>query len=313
MAWFGEWHDRVLDYVEQEYIPELPDDNQMLSYNESVNYLNTLLEQEAQMKDPDEMEAQRHLINDAYAAALETNRPILEAMDVILEEIDQTDPQWLQAIILWDATPLKMADYCRNEGEEACARLVNFLENDTDRMYEYVKFGGVRQGFYGQALDLQNHLLNNVMTPGYDVLPKLVLAVALELTAPKHHFDDVDHLIDPVERYKHYEEAYLQGELDPYFENLSVWELRHVVNSDAPNEQMVWGRQMLKDFRPDFVTFPEHNWRYNRIMTTDVTYTKPSWKEGVPRDYQQIISGGGLCGPRAQFARFISRSFGVPS
>lgn len=39
----------------------------------------------------------------------------------------------------------------------------------------------------------------------------------------------------------------------------------------------------------------------------------PEWKTGCPRTYQQMISGGGKCGPRAWFGRFVCKSFGIPT
>ena len=124
--------------------------------------------------------------------------------------------------------------------------------------------------------------------------------------------DTPDIFINPLERYKHYEEAYLNGELDPYFETMSVYNLRMVVNADAPNAQLAWGRRMLRDYHPDFVWLEDLGWRYNKICPSDVRYNKPQWTHS-PRDYMQILSGGGLCGPRAWFARFICKAHGIPT
>ena len=51
---------------------------------------------------------------------------------------------------------------------------------------------------------------------------------------------------NPVKRYHHYKKAYLEGELDPTFKNLSTWDLRMVVNGDEPDETLAWGREMLQ-------------------------------------------------------------------
>jgi hypothetical protein len=73
---------------------------------------------------------------------------------------------------------------------------------------------------------------------------KIALACALELASPVYEFDTTT-LVDPVERYKHFVEAHKSGELDPTFPFFSVWEMRQIVNCDAPNEQMTWCRKMV--------------------------------------------------------------------
>jgi len=73
---------------------------------------------------------------------------------------------------------------------------------------------------------------------------KIALACALELASPVYEFDTTT-IVDPVERYKHFVEAHKSGELDPSFPFFSVWEMRQIVNCDAPNEQMTWCRKMV--------------------------------------------------------------------
>ena len=75
----------------------------------------------------------------------------------------------------------------------------------------------------------------------------------------------------------HYEKAYLNGELDPAFTNMTTWECRFITNSDAPDEQIAWGREMLRNYRPDLIFGPDYRWRYSRIVKTDVAYKRPAW------------------------------------
>ena len=71
------------------------------------------------------------------------------------------------------------------------------------------------------------------------------LPCSLELASPMYEFD-TSIKIDPVARYQHFVEAHKAGELDPAFPFFSIWEMRQIVNCDAPNDQMKWCRQMVR-------------------------------------------------------------------
>jgi len=143
-------------------------------------------------------------------------------------------------------------------------------------------------------------------------LQKLALAVALELCSPLKLFDSASKFVDPMQRYVHYEQAYLYGELDPAFEHFQVWEMRNIVNCDATDEELGWGRQCLMNYRPDIVNSDDPTWRYCAIVRTDVAYKNPDWYKN-PHSYDQILAGGGKCGPRAWYGRFICKAFGIPT
>jgi hypothetical protein len=118
-----------------------------------------------------------------------------------------------------------------------------------------------------------------------------------------------------VKRYLHYEKAYLDGELDAAFKNFSVWEYRMVVACDAPDHILAWGREMLRNYRPDHIYNPDYGWRYSATVRTEVPYGSQNVKDDLPslQQYQNIIKDGGVCGRRAFFGRFILRSFGIPT
>ena len=118
-----------------------------------------------------------------------------------------------------------------------------------------------------------------------------------------------------MKRYLHYEKAYLDGELDPAFERLSTWDLRIVVDGDEPDETLAWGREMLRNYRPDHIYNPNYGWRYVSIVRTDVKYGSGDVKYDRPelQIYQNILMNGGVCGRRAFFGRFILRAFGIPT
>ncbi|HEX5789828.1 MAG TPA: hypothetical protein VFY13_01690, partial [Luteolibacter sp.] len=151
-------------------------------------------------------------------------------------------------------------------------------------------------------------------------LQRLALAVALEHAVPitqsrAEAATDAPTVVDPVKRYLHYEKAFLDGELDACFKDLSVWDYRWVVNGDEPEEVLAWGRTMLRNYRPDAISTPDFRWRYVRSVKTEVKYGSGDQKNDLPtlHQYQNIIMNGGVCGRRAFFGRFILRSFGIPT
>jgi hypothetical protein len=124
------------------------------------------------------------------------------------------------------------------------------------------------------------------------VLERLQLAVALEHAEPIAIFGTNSQFLHPVDRYMHYRNAYLCGDLDAHFPQFNVWELRHIVDADASNDELHWGRQSLMAYRPDIVISPDPSWNYCLIVKTDVAYATPDWYKS-PKTYDQILSGGG--------------------
>lgn len=100
-------------------------------------------------------------------------------------------------------------------------------------------------------------------------------ATSLEHAVPIPHNNpqaqtDAPATVDPVKRYLHNEKAYLDGELDPAFENFSAWEYRMIVQCGAPDTMLAWGREMLRNYRPDYIATPDGGWRYAQIVKSDV-------------------------------------------
>jgi hypothetical protein len=151
-------------------------------------------------------------------------------------------------------------------------------------------------------------------------LQRLALGISLEHAVPIAQSNpkaqtDAPATVDPVKRYLHYEKAYLDGELDPAFKELTVWEYRNAVNGNEPAEALAWGREMLRNYRPDHIYNPDYGWRYSGVVRTDVKYGSQNVKNDKPvlQNFQNIICNGGVCGRRAFFGRFILRSFGIPT
>jgi hypothetical protein len=152
------------------------------------------------------------------------------------------------------------------------------------------------------------------------VLQRLALAVSLEHAVPIAQsnpaaYTNAPAVVDPVKRYLHFEKAFLAGELDPGFKDLSVWDYRNVVNGDETDEVLAWGREMLRNYRPDHISTPDTRWRYVEAVRTDVKYGSKDNQYDRPTQhfFQNIIMNGGICGRRAFFGRFILRSFGIPT
>jgi len=239
------------------------------------------------------------------------------------------------ALVQWTALhqaggPKALADWCAQKSTTSAQRLVKLLQSPAI-VRTWQANGGPKQGAYGRASEIYFELqhangpsdvtLLGCRDPRHAVLERLKLAIALELCAPLDVYpsNPTGH-VDTVQRYIFYEQSFLMGELDPAFANFTVWELRMAIASDATEEELGWGRQCLRNFRPDIVLPPvstaphyhDSRFRYSYIVRTDVTYKAPIQKDGK-LTYPEILDGGGKCGPRAWFGRFICNAFGIPT
>lgn len=76
-----------------------------------------------------------------------------------------------------------------------------------------------------------------------------------------------------------------------------------------------WGREMLRNYRPDHIYNSNYGWRYVSLVSSCVKYGSQDVKYDRPelQNYQNILMNGGVCGRRAFIGRFILRSFGIPT
>lgn len=230
---------------------------------------------------------------------------------------DKLDGKLAKAYILTSATPRGLAEFGELSAEKAAA--VKQLLADEALMKEMVEAGGASFGKYGQAMEIFNAIRKVSPQAKEGVLRRLALATSLEHARPivQENCANIPNQathVHPVKRYLHYEKAYLAGELDPAFKSLTTWELRHVVNCDAPDEVLSWGREMLRTYRPDYMS-GDYGWRYVSSVKGEVPYGSQNVQYDDPANhkYQNIIRNGGVCGRRAFYGRFILRAFGIPT
>jgi hypothetical protein len=255
----------------------------------------------------------------AKAQALEVvaTKELLASLDSFLSA-DMLDAKLAKCAVLTDATPRGLAEFAQQGPEQAA--LVDKLLADAPLMKEMLAAGGAKYGKYGRAMEIYAAIQKASPKASAGNLQRLALATSLEHAMPIPQSAPQDppatpSTVDPVKRYLHYEKAFLDGELDPAFKSFTTWEYRHVVNCDAPDSILAWGREMLRNYRPDHIYNPDYGWRYASTVRTEVPYGSQNVKYDIPsqHQYQNIIKNGGVCGRRAFFGRFILRSFGIPT
>ena len=260
------------------------------------------------------------------AKAAKPGSPEAQQLDRILAS-DALDADLVKFVVLHEATPAALAEFAGKGPAEAA--LVKQLLSDTDLMKQMLVADGANapregRGFgpaqYGPAMRIYTEIQKASEKASDGIFQRLALAISLEHAVPVAQANpeaqpDAPESVDPVKRYLHYEKAFLDGELDPAFEHLSTWDLRMVVNGEEPDETLAWGRDMLRNYRPDHIYNENYGWRYVGIVGSDVKYGSGDVKYDRPelQRYQNIIMNGGVCGRRAFFGRFILRGFGIPT
>jgi hypothetical protein len=259
---------------------------------------------------------------DAEAALVKAKSTMLDGLAALgIERFlssDKLDGVLAKFMVLHEATPRGLAAFAEKSEENAA--LVDALLADTSLMKEMVVHDGAAGGKYGQAMKIYTDILKASPDAKAGVLHQLAIAVALEHAEPVKQTNPVSvtdgpTTVNPITRYKEFESAFLAGELDPAFKKFNAWELRFVVDGDEPEGALAWGREMLRNYRPDQVTMADYRWRYVEAVRTEVRYGSQDVKCDLPElfSYQNMIMNGGICGRRAFFGRYILRSFGIPT
>ena len=253
--------------------------------------------------------------NPAFAQAesnsLNAARPILADVEKFLAG-DALDAKLVKCAVLAEATPQGLAEFAQQGKDEAA--LVERLLADDALMKQMLEAGGAKGGKYGRAMQIYSDIQKARHQAGKGILQRLALGTALEQAVSVIGVAEGGvSAIDPVKRYLNYEKAYLNGELDPAFPNMTAWECRFITNDPFTDEEIVWCREMIRNYYPDHIFEPDYGWRYVKIVRTDVSYATPQWGAVPGSKAAQLINGGGMCGPRAWFGRLAARSFGIPT
>jgi hypothetical protein len=231
---------------------------------------------------------------------------------------DKLDGRLAKYVVLLEATPRGLAEFAQQGKEQEM--LVESLLANAALMKQMLVADGAKDGQYGRAMEIYTGIQKASAKATDGVLQRLALAISLEHAVPIQQRNpkaktDAPATVNPVKRYLHYEKAFLAGELDPAFKTLSVWDYRMVVDGYEPDDTLAWGREMLRNYRPDHITTDDYRWRYVALVRTDVRYGSQYNKYDKPelQFFQNILMNGGVCGRRAFFGRFILRAFGIPT
>jgi hypothetical protein len=251
---------------------------------------------------------------------LSTARVILQDVASVLGS-DSLDSKLMKAAILRNATPRGLAEFAQQGPSEAA--LLDQLFADESLMKQILLAGGANGGEYGEAMQVYTAILEKSERAREvgSIFQRLALGTAIHMPwLPGQEKGGVHNIVyrtqttvDQVERYLHYEKAFLDGELDPAFEEMNTWECRFVTDDPYSNEDLAWMRQMMRTYRPDHITNPDYKWRYVRIVKSDVPYVSPTTDPSLGTPAQQHIALGGICGRRAFYGRLSTRAFGIPS
>ncbi len=282
-----------------------------------------LKERQANLDAVRENEEAYHAAYEAATAELqEAEAQLLQAthalpvIDVL--KSDSLDEKLVRFVVMEEWGPANM-DAFAAQGEQQKA-LVYRLLGDTDLMREMLVADGAADGNYGRAMEILAAIQAASPHAAEGTLRRLAVAISLVHASPVSQRNpiaavDAPAHVDPVNRYLHFEKAYLGGELDPSFSQHDIWHYRWVVDGYEPDDILVWGREMLRNYRPDHIYTENQRWRYVGTVRTEVPYGS-QWNK-YDRDelqfFQNILMNGGICGRRAFFGRFILRAFGVPT
>jgi hypothetical protein len=261
-------------------------------------------------------------LKDAEAALAKSKATTLQTVqDLGLKSLlssNKLDAKLAKYVVLMEATPKGLASFSQQGKEQE--ELISKLLSADELLVEMVVADGAKGGKYGEAMQIYSNIWKASNKVAEGPLRKLALAVSLEHAVPiaqRNAVADTDApaTVDPVKRYLNYEKALLAGELDPAFKDLTVWDYRMVVDGEEPDEILTWGREMLRNYRPDHITTSDYRWRYVAAVRSDIPYGSQDnqYDKDELQFFQNILMNGGICGRRAFFGRFMLRAFGIPT
>lgn len=239
------------------------------------------------------------------------------------------DGKLAQYMVITAATPRGIAEFVEKSTDHE--KLIQQLLADEALMVQMLVADGPTDGKFGEAMKIYTGIQKASAKAKDGVFQRLALAVSLGHAVPigKRSSTGGDSLegdetsggdgsantIDPVKRYLSYEKWYLDGELDPGFKDLSVWNMVMAVNASDPDEILAWGREMLRNLRPDCIPDDGNTSVYVNVVDKEISYGSGDVVNDRPElaFMQNILANGGICGRRAFFGRFTLQAFGVPT
>lgn len=233
---------------------------------------------------------------------------------------DALDPKLMRIAILTHGTPRGFAEFAQQGPEKE--KLIEQLFADEPLMRQILEAGGANGGAYGEMMQVYNAILakSERARERGTIFHRLALGTAIHMPwkgKPEAGVHGIVHRtqfdVDQVERYLHYEKAYLDGELDVAFPDFNTWECRFITDSEYSNEDLTWIRQMMRVYRPDQITTTDQKWRYVRLIKDDVPYCSTTHDPSIGIPSQEDIALGGVCGRRAFLGRLATRAFGIPT
>ncbi len=246
-----------------------------------------------------------HAYGRALSRCQSVAAPILSIVDPVLSS-SHLDNQLVEASVIADATPRGLAAFAQKSRTNE--DLIRSMLADHALMKEMQMADGARNGNYGLTMQIYTAIQHASPLAKKGILKRLSLAIALIQQPSMTGWDD--HRFDAVARYMNFQHAYLAKELDPVFPTLSVWDCRFVVNDPFSNREISWFRKMMMNYAPAYVL----SGHYIDIVHTDVGYIRsPRWGTFPGSMAEQIVAGGGECGPRAWYGRLAERAFGIPA
>jgi len=271
---------------------------------------------------------------DAQAKALLAARALLADAEPFLAK-DKFDAKLAKCALLTHATPRGLAEFAQH-GKEQEATIEKLL-NDETLIKQIMEMGGAHEGKYGQSLEIYAGIQKASKRAKEGFFQRWALAVSLEnpdrpeaqeqLSAdelgvlPEDADANAAKATNPVvdvmtAMYLNYEQAYLDGKLDPAFEKLTDFNFRFVF-PERSLKDVIWIRDMMRTYRPDHLVNPDYKWRYCGIVKTDVPYTSNVHRPVRPdlglTQMQEFFLKGGICGPRAFTGKLATAAFGIPT
>ena len=286
--------------------------------------------EEAKVKLPEALKA-TEIAKQAHDKALDNTWKAMDAIGLnSFLSSGALDLKLTQYMILKDATPTILAEFAQQSPENA--KLIEELLTDKGLMLQMLVNDGASGGRYGQAMKIYTDIQKASPKAKDGIFQRLAMACSLVHATPivkrdrptgadgleasdAEGADGNSKFIDPVQRYLSFEKWYEAGELHKGFKNLSVWNLRRVVDCTDPDEMMVWARQMLHTLRPDCIPSDDDTLVFVEVVDKEIAYGSGGLVNDLLDKHfmQNILANGGICGRRGFFGRFILQSFGVPS